>query len=67
MQLSGKRYSFQKLRLASGPMNANGAVEVGAGGELAGRLNAELGSKGVVLARGGLTVTGTLKNPLLKP
>jgi len=59
-------YSFRKLELGSGPMNAHGSVDMAANGDLSGRVNAELGSKTVVVARGTLNVTGNLKTPILK-
>jgi hypothetical protein len=33
---------------------------------LSGRINAQLGSKSVIVARGNLLVTGNLKTPVLK-
>ena len=47
-------------------MNATGNVDIAANGDLSGRVNAELGSKTVVVARGNLSVTGNLKTPVLK-
>jgi hypothetical protein len=55
------------LQLASGPLNASGVINIGADGTLAGRINAELGSKGLIVARGGLNVSGALRDPLLRP
>jgi len=65
--VNDKGYSYRRLQLASGAMNATGNVDVGSNGDLAGRVNAELGSKALVVARGNLTVAGSLKTPLLKP
>ena len=62
-----KVYSYRRLQLGSGPMNAAGNVDVAANGDLSGRVSAELGSKTVVVARGNLAVTGNLKTPLLRP
>jgi hypothetical protein len=66
MQLANNRYSFRQLQLSSGPMNASGAVDVAPNGDLSGRINAQLGSKSVIVARGNLLVTGNLKTPVLK-
>ena len=61
------RYSYKQLQMTSGPLNANGAINVGGDGSIAGRLNAELGSKGLVVARGSLGITGSIRDPLLRP
>lgn len=66
VQVSGNQYSYRQLQLSHGAMNASGNVEV-SGGALSGRINAEVGSKGVVVARGGLSPSGTLKDPVLRP
>jgi hypothetical protein len=47
-------------------MNARGNVDVGTNGELSGRITAELGSRTVIVARGNLAVTGSLKTPVLR-
>ena len=65
VQVSGNSYSYRQLQLSSGPMNASGAVDVN-DGALSGRINAELGTKGVVVARGALTPGGTLRDPVLR-
>ncbi|MBI3069475.1 MAG: hypothetical protein HYY79_11530, partial [Betaproteobacteria bacterium] len=67
LQVADGRYSYKELRLTSGPMNATGYVEVSPGSELSGRINAELGSKSVTVARGILTVAGRVKDPVLRP
>ena len=67
LQVSDKQYSYRRLRLNSGPMNATGNLDVASDGGLAGRISAELGSKSVVVARGNLAVAGNIKNPVLKP
>jgi hypothetical protein len=64
--LANKRYTYRQLQLSSGPMNASGNVEVGQNGELSGRINAQLGSKSVIVARGNLSVVGNLKTPVLR-
>jgi hypothetical protein len=66
VQASDKQFSYRKLQLGSGPMNATGNVDIAANGDLSGRVSAELGSKTVVVARGNLNVTGNLKTPVLK-
>jgi hypothetical protein len=66
LQAADKQFSYRKLQLASGPMNATGNVDVAANGELSGRVSAELGSKTVVVARGNLSVAGNLKTPILR-
>ena len=66
MQLANKQYAFRQLQLSSGPMNASGAVDVAPNGDLSGRITAQLGSKSVIVARGNLLVTGSLKTPVLK-
>jgi len=66
MQLASKNYSFRQLQLASGPMQANGNVDVAANGDLSGRVSAELGTKTMVVAKGTVNVTGNLKTPILK-
>ena len=65
LQINGNNYSYRQLQLTSGPMSASGNVDVSAGA-LSGRINAELGTKGVVVARGALAPTGTLRDPVLK-
>ena len=48
-------------------LNASGTLNIGADSALAGRINAELGSKGLVVARGNLGITGAVRDPLLRP
>ena len=67
LQIAGNRYSYRQLRLNSGPMNANGSFDIAPEGELSGRITAEVGTKSVIVARGALTVAGSVKAPLLKP
>ena len=66
VQVSGNHYSYRQLQLSSGAMSASGNVDV-TDGNLSGRINAEIGSKGVVVARGGLSPSGTLRDPVLRP
>ena len=67
LQVSSKRYAYRQLRLASGPMSANGSFDVTPEGDLSGRISAEIGSKSVIVARGALNVAGTVKTPTLRP
>ncbi len=67
LSASGGRISYKQLQLTSGPLNASGVLNVGADGALAGRINAELGSRGLVVARGNLGITGAVRDPLLRP
>jgi hypothetical protein len=66
LHVTDKQYSYRRLRLNSGPMNATGNVDITSDGALAGRINAEVGSKSTVIARGNLAVAGNVKNPVLK-
>jgi hypothetical protein len=67
LSASNGRYAYKQLQLTSGPLNASGALNISADSALAGRVNAELGSRGLVVARGNLGITGTLRDPLLRP
>ncbi len=67
LSISGGRYNYKQLQLASGPLNASGAIAIGDGGALSGRISAELGSKGLLVARGNLSVTGAVRDPMLRP
>ena len=64
-QAAGGKLAFRNLKLVSGPMNGGGAIDVGAGGELSGRLDLVLGSQSTVVARGVLQLGGSLKDPQL--
>jgi hypothetical protein len=66
LQVGDKMHAYRKLQLNSGPMNAAGTLDVAGNGDIAGRVNAELGSKTIVVARANLNVSGNLKAPLLK-
>jgi hypothetical protein len=48
-------------------VNATGSFDLDPQGDLSGRINAEVGTKSVVIARGTLNVAGSMKAPLLKP
>ena len=65
LQVSDKQYSYRRLRLNSGPVNATGNVEIASDGGLAGRISAEVGSVHSGGA-GNLTVAGNVKNPVLQ-
>jgi hypothetical protein len=67
VSINSGRYTYKHLQMTSGPLNANGSINVGGDGSIAGRLNAELGSKGLVVARGSLGITGSIRDPLLRP
>lgn len=60
------RWQFRDLRLAAGILSAAGNVEVSGGQSLAGRVHVEIRSAANPL-RGGLSVTGTVKDPVLRP
>ena len=66
VQIAGGRYSFRQLQLRSGQLSASGALDIAPGGELSGKLNAEVGAKGRVVARAIFNLAGTLQNPVLK-
>ena len=67
LSISDGRYNYKQLRLTSGPLNAGGSIAVGSDGALSGRINAELGARNLVVARGSLAVTGAVRDPLLRP
>lgn len=62
-QSAGGRLSLRNLKLTSGPMHGGGAVEIGANTEISGRLDVQLGSQTVTVARGALSLSGSLKDP----
>jgi hypothetical protein len=66
LRASEGRYSYRELQLASGPLHATGLIDVAANGELSGRISTELGSKGRVVARSALVLTGTVQDPQVK-
>jgi len=65
-QVAGERIAYRNLKLSSGPMNAAGAVDISPSDGLSGRINVHLGSKNVTVARGTLSVSGSLKDPQLR-
>ena len=66
LKVSEGHYTYRELQLVSGPLNAIGLIDVSADGELSGRISTELGSKGGVVARSVMLLTGTLQDPQLK-
>ncbi|HTE13689.1 MAG TPA: hypothetical protein VK642_01300, partial [Burkholderiales bacterium] len=65
VQVNGSACSYRQLQLTSGPMNASGSIDV-SDGLLSGRINAELGTTGGVVARAALTPSGKLSDPVLR-
>jgi hypothetical protein len=66
LQMSGNQYSYRDLKLSSGALSANGAVDIAANGALSGRVNAEISTRGNVAARGSMGATGTVRDPVLR-
>jgi hypothetical protein len=64
-QAAGNRIAYRSLKLAAGPLNATGTLDVSPAAELAGRLNVQLGTASVSIARGVLNVSGGMKDLLL--
>jgi hypothetical protein len=63
VQLAGDRYLYRKLQLTSGPLSAGGAVDVGPGDRVSGRIVAELSGRG---ARSTFVLSGTVQDPHLQ-
>jgi hypothetical protein len=63
VQLAGERYTYRSLQLASGPLNASAAVDVGSGDQLSGRIVAELSGRG---SRSTFVLGGTVQDPQLQ-
>jgi hypothetical protein len=61
------RIAYRNIRLAAGPLNATGGVDVTPAGQLGGRLNVQLGTPTSTIARGVLNIGGDMKAPLLGP
>lgn len=59
------RIVFRNLKLSSGALSANGAVEVTPGADISGRVAVTMGQQGAPVARGMLTVSGSVKEPIL--
>jgi len=66
LQVAGGHYLYRRLQLASGALNANGTIDVAPNGQLNGRLYAELSSRGGVVGRSALAISGTVQDPQLK-
>jgi hypothetical protein len=64
-QAAANRIAYRNLKLAAGPLNATGTIDVSPAAELAGRLNVQLGTATVSVARGVLNVSGGMKDPSL--
>jgi hypothetical protein len=63
-QIGGGRYIFRQLHLASGPLTAGGALDVGSASQVNGRITAELTGRG---ARSTLLIGGTVADPRVEP
>jgi hypothetical protein len=63
VQVAGERYLYRKLQLSSGPLTASGAVDVGPGDRVSGRIVAELSGRG---ARSTFVISGTVQDPQLQ-
>jgi membrane protein involved in colicin uptake len=66
VSVSGKRYQYRQLALASGILIAHGTTDLVASGDLAGRVNLELSAKPNPI-RAVLAVSGKLADPQLRP
>jgi hypothetical protein len=64
--IAGGRYSYRQIQLTSGALNATGALDISPASEISGQLSAEVGSKGRVIARATVGLSGTLKDPQIK-
>jgi hypothetical protein len=63
---SGGRLAYRNLRLTSGALTAAGTLDVLPSSDIAGRVGVEIGSRTTVVARGTLTVSGSVKDPVLR-
>ena len=59
------RASYRQIALQGGVLRGNGAVDVGNGGALSGRLSLEIRSQ-VAQDRGAFAITGTVARPIIK-
>jgi hypothetical protein len=66
VHVAGGRYSYRALTLTSGALNASGGADIGPNGELSGQISAEVGSKGRVVARSNVALSGTLRDPAIR-
>ncbi|HEV7820135.1 MAG TPA: AsmA-like C-terminal region-containing protein, partial [Burkholderiales bacterium] len=67
VQSADGRIAYRNIKLAAGPLNATGGVDVMPAGQLGGRLNVQLGTATTTIARGALNIGGDTKAPLLGP
>lgn len=66
LEVAGKSYHFRDIRVASGVLAANGDVAISPKKDLGGKVKVEMkGTAGMVAVP--LEVSGTTKNPVLKP
>jgi hypothetical protein len=65
VQIDGNRYSYRNMQLTSGPLEATGTIDVAPGGQLSGRVDAQISSRASVVARTSFAVRGTVKDPQL--
>ena len=65
LQVAEGNYAYRHLELSSTPLHANGQLVVAPGGQLSGRVNAQVALSGAAATRAALTVGGTVKEPQL--
>jgi uncharacterized protein involved in outer membrane biogenesis len=66
LEVAGRAYQFNRIKVASGVLAANGDVAISPKKELGGNVKVEMkGTAGMVAVP--LEVSGTTKNPVLKP
>jgi hypothetical protein len=63
---TGGRLAYRQLRLYSGALTATGNVDIASSSDVAGRVAVEVGNRTTVVARGTVTVTGSVKDPVLR-
>jgi hypothetical protein len=63
VRIDGDRYSYRNVQLSSGPLEATAAIDVVPGGQLSGRVDAQIATRSTVAARTSFTVRGTVKDP----
>jgi hypothetical protein len=66
LQVSPAGYTYRQLRLASGPFNAHGTLDIARDGKLSGQFSAELVFETHVAARSAFVVAGTVKQPVVR-
>ncbi len=67
VQSAAGRISYRNLRLTAGPLNATGVLDVLPNSELTGRLNVQLGTQSISIARGTLNIGGDMKGSAARP